>query len=1116
MDYIATTIITAIEAGITGQPYQVVKQELTNKYGQHSDIIDAVGKLENKPKSFVHRESLYEKLHLAGVNQDKQLRRLAKKLERATANKARVAQFSHAFLTATSGTTPLDAVSPHHSKHNTTFDDIFIPTPPDTSELQPPAVPEEPPITKPSVEVENEAEPVEPETDNDPDSEHSNTSTLNLLELRQNLQTIETPIVEDHEDHEEEEEEESKLLEPEAHGDALRLSLELFTQHRAKDQPLVADTPPELPKKPKVVPNTIVEFELPPPSKLVAETHGSVQPTLSLYKITSQARQVHKDSRVKLPPAESFIRTTSDGELEFEDGSFNVTTIYDTVPHSPPVDLTLLDMARSCLAEMPETTIPNISPLPRGSRMPLEPNPLFLGRDKELRQLATGLKSNETIVINQVDTSLLLGRPQVSSEFGGIGKTQLAVEFVHRYGQYFTGGVFWLNFADPGSISVDIIASGGAFASLIRSDFRNLLLEEQMELVLSAWQGPLPRLLIFDNCEDPALLARWLPKKGDCRVLVTSRQSDWPEALNVTQLRLDVLSRNDSVSLLRQYRPDPLASDDDVAELAAALGHVPLALHLAGNFLVSYREDAGVVKYIEALNEFDTTEHPIFDQLADFCLTEHDTYIARALVLSYEQLGSSDPTDLLAQLILVRAAFFAPNTAIPRDLLLATLHRGTSRQSRQDIWGKLRGFLGSNKAKTETADLLLRAKDALARLVMMGLLGLATDGALYLHPYLRELLQTLAIETDTQATVRQTLLETSQLLKESGSPTALLTWEPHIRATNEAKTEAETMILPGPFGSQMIDQTSVWEKYYYERALAINEQLMGENHLDTAQSLHNLGILAGFQADYISGRFYLERSLAIRLAELGEEHLEVAESFNDFGALLALQGVYDKAKLYYEKALHIRRTRLGENHPDTAQSLNNLGELFYQQNKFDEARSYFEQALTINEGVLGQYHPETARILSNMGAVFDIQGDKVRAWFAYEEALMVFKSVLGRYHPDTASMLNNLGALLDDQRDYQTALIYYEQALAIRKAVLGDHHPATATTLHNLAVLFYHQKRFDQAKPLMKQALTIREMTLSREHPHTEISRECLAVMDNPPHVKQQQHYMGQSLQIAA
>ncbi|MEZ4659844.1 MAG: hypothetical protein R2911_19995 [Caldilineaceae bacterium] len=35
-------------------------------------------------------------------------------------------------------------------------------------------------------------------------------------------------------------------------------------------------------------------------------------------------------------------------------------------------------------------------------------------------------------------------------------------------------------------------------------------------------------LLVFDNCEDPALLAQWRPTSGGCCVLVTSRRGRWP------------------------------------------------------------------------------------------------------------------------------------------------------------------------------------------------------------------------------------------------------------------------------------------------------------------------------------------------------------------------------------------------------------------------------------------------------------------------------------------------------------------------------------------------------------------------------------------------------------
>ena len=55
-------------------------------------------------------------------------------------------------------------------------------------------------------------------------------------------------------------------------------------------------------------------------------------------------------------------------------------------------------------------------------------------------------------------------------QFNGYGKTQLAVEFAYRYGQFFAGGVFWLSFADPVGIDAEIAACGGAGAMELYRD----------------------------------------------------------------------------------------------------------------------------------------------------------------------------------------------------------------------------------------------------------------------------------------------------------------------------------------------------------------------------------------------------------------------------------------------------------------------------------------------------------------------------------------------------------------------------------------------------------------------------------------------------------------------
>ena len=133
--------------------------------------------------------------------------------------------------------------------------------------------------------------------------------------------------------------------------------------------------------------------------------------------------------------------------------------------------------------------------MPAGSRIPYSVNPLFVGREKELLTLAAHLKGGETIAIGQI---------AAATGLGGIGKTQLAAAFVHHYGQFFAGGVQWLSFADPKSVPAEIAACGLTMPD-IRTDYVTLDLETQVRLVLAAWQSPLPRLLVFDNCEEPTL-----------------------------------------------------------------------------------------------------------------------------------------------------------------------------------------------------------------------------------------------------------------------------------------------------------------------------------------------------------------------------------------------------------------------------------------------------------------------------------------------------------------------------------------------------------------------------------------------------------------------------------
>ncbi|MCB0210070.1 MAG: hypothetical protein KDJ52_12110 [Anaerolineae bacterium] len=300
---------------------------------------------------------------------------------------------------------------------------------------------------------------------------------------------------------------------------------------------------------------------------------------------------------------------------------------------SPQMDLAA---ALDYLAQLPLDVPPKPGPLPPGSLMPLSRNPLFVGRQDDLATLATTLKGGESIAIGQTETAATTG-------LGGIGKTQLASEFVHRYGRFFAGGVYWLSFADAKAIPAEVAACGGKGAMDLRPDFNELSLQDQLRLVVAAWQQPMPRLLVFDNCEDPELLAQWRPAVGGCRILVTSRRIDWEAALGVRILALNVLSQAESLELLRQHCPD--ADENILAAIAKELGYLPLALHLAGSYMARYRRAISPADYLNQLRDPALLEHPSLKQRG-ISPTGHIQNIYRTIALSYDKLDSQDSIDM--------------------------------------------------------------------------------------------------------------------------------------------------------------------------------------------------------------------------------------------------------------------------------------------------------------------------------------------------------------------------------------------------------------------------------------------------------------------------------------
>jgi TIR domain len=272
-------------------------------------------------------------------------------------------------------------------------------------------------------------------------------------------------------------------------------------------------------------------------------------------------------------------------------------------------------------------------------------NPHFTGRDGMLTELRRRLRAGEDTLVVQALYGL-----------GGVGKTQLAIEYAHRYAADYHL-VWWLDAEQP-------VLIGDQLATLAtRLDLPpGPTVAATVERLLAALRERDRWLLIFDNAERPADVADYRPG-GAGHVLITSRFPGWG-ALG-GRIEVDVLPRTETIALLHARIPG--MSEELADKLAAELGDLPLAV-------------AQVTGYLEQ------TDLPAADYLRRF-RTHRAGLLSRGEALGYharldttwalslEQLEREAPA---AVQLLQLAAFFAPDP-IPLRLFAITHNCSTSR-----------------------------------------------------------------------------------------------------------------------------------------------------------------------------------------------------------------------------------------------------------------------------------------------------------------------------------------------------------------------------------------------------------------------------------------------------
>lgn len=755
--------------------------------------------------------------------------------------------------------------------------------------------------------------------------------------------------------------------------------------------------------------------------------------------------------------------------------SESVTYNYSDVAPSP-VDEAELEETRQRLEQIPLEEMPNWGPLPHGSVMPLRPNPHFVGRDEQLKKIAANLKSGDATTISEVTVT-------ASSGLGGVGKTQLASEFVHRYGRYFHG-VYWVSFAEPDGIPAEIAFCGGTGGMNLRPDFHTLPLEERVRAVMAEWQGELPRLLVFDNCEHEDLLDYWLPPTGGCRVLVTSRRGHWDPSLGVIDLSLDVFSRQESLALLREHCPDLPAVSPELDAIAEELGDLPLALDLAGRYLKRYRHEVMPTAYLADIRRPELLEHPSLRRAGEISPTKHDMDVWRTFALSYWRLDTDDETDRTAMRLLARAARLAPDVPIPEDLLAWTLEPPDS-----------------DDAPPEPTTTV---RDALDRLADLGLLERSRGETLRMHRLVIAFALAEVPDDEAQAAVEAVGARAAGRASRQGQPVRQEALLPHLRfVTNLAKKRVDDMAANccTALGATLGDLGAYDGGLpYAERAWEISVELYGPEARATLQRRSNIALLLEKKKDRGRARAIYEEVLEVQEHRLGREDLDVAATLNNLGASFARDDLYHETLRLYRRALRIRedvweQTALnnpnkGENAYNVAESHGNMGALLMDLGRHREARPHLESALRILGAEFGVDHERNASRLIVLGRALRAQRDYQRAAWSLMSALNIYENVSRIRPPRAADALANMGAMFKEWAEedgtlraqyLEGAYIYLHGALNGSEQMYGEENPMTGGILRALAEVCDAQGQTEDGRRYLERAEANRRVNFGAE-----------------------------------
>ena len=570
---------------------------------------------------------------------------------------------------------------------------------------------------------------------------------------------------------------------------------------------------------------------------------------------------------------------------------------------------------------------------------------------------------------------------------GGLGKTQLAVEYAHRYRDQYEG-VVWL------TVDQNIETQLVDLAEKTKWVNAGVDAKAKMAIANARYSALSDTLLIYDNVDHSGEIESLLPQSSN-HILLTSRNN----IQGFKSVPLDTLDEDNSLKLLSHESNRDIEESELAAakELVGKFDGLPLALEMAG----AYVDHLGI-NWNQYLALFEAKGLSFIDQADIRGSTNHESNIRNTLSLSDELLATTDNIENVINLLA-----WGANEAIDQTLMANML----------------------NEDETELIVPIATAEK-------LKIIKKEEDGYI-LHRLVRDVwkeqrpLDLIFAETVAKhlaAYMKSIQEEFLHLRKIERATLQALQWLEQIENVDLKAQLLGSSVFPDYYIGRYKDGL-----VYIDQALTLLDQKKDSSILSAIYN--NKGFLTRSLDNYKEAKLYYQQALEMGLRLYpDQDHSDVATSLSSMGSILNALGDDKAAKPYFQEALAMRlRLYPDQGHPDVAISLHSMGAILKSLGDDKAAKSYYQQALEMTLQLYpDQDHPDVASTLNGMGFILNSLRDDKAAKFYYQQALDMRRRLYpDQDHPNIAVSLNNLGLLLTESKQCLEAQVLLSEALCI-------------------------------------------------------------------------------------